>query len=136
MLFNRVFDNCASGRKVNGTLRQRYQTTIRVKAKLLSLSIERLNARRYSPFAGKLDVAKIVIAGHSLGGLTAFLGTEFDPRLKAAVMLDGFVPDALGSASRKPVLILAAGRQRWDAGECRLWSKRAAVILTSSDGTK
>jgi pimeloyl-ACP methyl ester carboxylesterase len=99
--------------------------------------IERLNARRDSPFAGKLDVAKIVIAGHSLGGLTAFLGTEFDPRLKAAVMLDGFVPDALGSASRKPVLILAAGRQRWDAGECRLWSNlqgpRLAVNLRGTE---
>jgi len=99
--------------------------------------IERLNASHDSPFADKLDLARIVIAGHSLGGLTAFLGTEFDPRLKAAVMLDGFVPDALGSASRKPVLILAAGRQRWDAGECRLWSNlqgpRLAVNLRGAE---
>jgi dienelactone hydrolase len=99
--------------------------------------IERLNAQRSSPFTGKLDMAKIVIAGHSLGGLTAFLGTEVEPRLKAAIMLDGFMPDALGSASRKPVLILAAGRQRWDAGECRLWSNlqgpRLAVNLRGTE---
>jgi dienelactone hydrolase len=99
--------------------------------------IERLNARHDSPFADKLDLAKIAIAGHSLGGLTAFLGTEFDPRLKAAVMLDGFVPDALGSASRKPVVILAAGRQRWNAEECRLWNNlqgpRLAVNLRGAE---
>jgi predicted dienelactone hydrolase len=99
--------------------------------------IERLNARRDSPFAGKFDMARIAIAGHSLGGLTAFLGTEFEPRLKAAVMLDGFVPDALGSASRKPVLILAAGRERWNTEECRLWNNlqgpRLAVNLRGTE---
>jgi pimeloyl-ACP methyl ester carboxylesterase len=99
--------------------------------------LERLNARRDSPFAGKFDMAKIAVAGHSLGGLTAFLGAEFEPRLKAAVMLDGFVPEALGSASRKPVLILAAGRQRWNTEECRLWNNlqgpRLAVNLRRTE---
>lgn len=99
--------------------------------------IVRLNARRESPFAGKFDMAKIAVAGHSLGGLTAFLGAEFEPRLKAAVMLDGFVPEALGSASRKPVLILAAGRQRWNTEECRLWNNlqgpRLAVNLRRAE---
>jgi len=99
--------------------------------------IERLNARHDNPFAGKLDLAKIVIAGHSLGGLTAFLGTEVEPRLKAAIMLDGFVPDALGSASRKPVLIVAAGRERWNPQECHLWSNlqgpRLAVNLRGTE---
>jgi pimeloyl-ACP methyl ester carboxylesterase len=97
----------------------------------------RLNARRESPIAGKFDMAKIAVAGHSLGGLTAFLGAEFEPRLKAAVMLDGFVPEALGSASRKPVLILAAGRQRWNTEECRLWNNlqgpRLAVNLRKTE---
>jgi len=99
--------------------------------------IERLNARRDSPFAGKFDLAKIAVAGHSLGGLTAFLGAEFEPRLKAAVMLDGFVPEALGSATRKPVFILAAGRERWSAQECSLWNNlhgpRLAVNLRGTE---
>ena len=99
--------------------------------------IESLNARRDSPFAGKLDMAKIVAAGHSLGGLTAYLGIVSDPRLKAAVMLDAAVPDAFGSAIRKPVLMITAGRQRWDASECRLWKNlqgpRLAVNLRGTE---
>jgi len=99
--------------------------------------IGHLNAQRGSPFAGKLDMAKIAIAGHSLGSLTAFLATEVEPRLKAAVMLDGFVPDALGSASPKPVLIVAAGRERWAAAECRFWNNlqgpRLAVNLRGTE---
>jgi dienelactone hydrolase len=123
-------------------LRKGWSMSSAVVVRLLDLKavlneIERLNARRDSPFAGKFDMAKIAVAGHSLGGLAAFLGGEFEPRLKAAVMLDGLVPDALGSASRKPVLILAAGRQRWDPGECRLWSNlqgpRLAVNLRGTE---
>jgi len=99
--------------------------------------VERLNARRDSPFAGKFDMAKIAVAGHSLGGLTAFLGAKFEPRLMVAVMLDGFVPEALGSATRKPVLILAAGHQRWNTEECRLWNNlqgpRLAVNLRGTE---
>jgi dienelactone hydrolase len=99
--------------------------------------IERLNARRDGPFAGKFDLARIAVAGHSLGGLTAFLGIEFEPRLKAAVMLDGVMPEALGSATRKPVLLFAAGRQGWNTEGCRLWNNlqgpRLAVNLRGTE---
>lgn len=113
-----------------------------VYARLLDLKfvvseLERLNARRDSAFAYKLDLSKIAIAGHSLGGLTAFLGIELDPRLKAAVIMDGFVPAALPSATRKPVLILAVGRERWEPTECRLWDNlegpRLAVNLRGTE---
>jgi len=123
-------------------LRDRWPLSSAVSARLLDLKfvvseIEALNARGRSPFAGKLDLARIAVVGHSLGGLTAYLGIESDPRLKAAVMLDGFVPDALGSPTRKPVLIIAAGRQQWRAEECRLWKNlqgpREAVNLRGTE---
>jgi hypothetical protein len=123
-------------------LRKHWPLSSAVSVRLLDLKfvlsqIESLNFRRDDPFAGKLDLAKIAVAGHSLGGLTAYLAIEFDPRLKAAVMLDAPVPNALGSATRKPVLIVTAGRQRWEAGECRLWKNlqgpRLAVNLRGTE---
>ena len=105
--------------------------------KFVVSEIEGLNSRRAGPFAGKLDLARIAVAGHSLGGLTAYLGIESDPRLKAAVMLDGFTPEALGSATRKPVLIIAAGRQQWRAEECRLWKNlRGPRLAVNVRGTE
>lgn len=123
-------------------LRNRWPLSSAVSVRLLDLKfvvtqIENLNARGGSPFAGKLDLARIAVVGHSLGGLTAYLSIESDPRLKAAVMLDGFVPNALGSATRKPVLIIGAGRQQWRAEECRLWKNlqgpREAVNLRGTE---
>jgi hypothetical protein len=123
-------------------LRKNWPLSSAVSVRLLDLKfvlteIESLNSRRDSPFAGKLDLGKIAVAGHSLGGLTAFLAIESDPRLKAAVMLDAPVPEALGSATRKPVLLIAAGRQQWRAEECHLWNNlqgpRLAVDLSGTE---
>lgn len=85
--------------------------------------IEVLNTSANSFWGGRLDMTRIALAGHSLGGLTAFLGSEYEPRIKAAVMLDGFMPTELGSATRKPVLMLIGGREQFDPGEWRLWNK-------------
>jgi predicted dienelactone hydrolase len=95
--------------------------------------IDHLNASSDSPFAGRLDMTRIVLAGHSLGGLTAFLGSEVEPRISAVVMLDGFTPTELGSATRKPVLMMVGDRTQFAPGECRLWNNlagpRTAVSL-------
>lgn len=95
--------------------------------------IEHLNASGDSPFAGRLDMTRIVFAGHSLGGLTAFLGSGFEPRITAVVMLDGFMPAELGSATSKPVLMIVGDREQFAPGECRLWNNlagpRTAVSL-------
>jgi dienelactone hydrolase len=97
----------------------------------------RLNAQPDSPFANKLDMSNVAIAGHSLGGLTAFLSVELDPRFRAGVILDGYVPEPLVSVTKTPVFILAAGRKQWDASECHLWSNlkglRLAVNLRGSE---
>lgn len=123
-------------------LRKNWPLSSAASVRLLDLKfavsqIEALNSHRAGPFAGKLDLARIAVAGHSLGGLTAYLGIESDPRLKAAVILDGFTPEALGSATRKPVLIIAAGRQQWRAEECHLWNNlRGPRLAVNVRGTE
>jgi dienelactone hydrolase len=113
-----------------------------VYARLLDLEfvvrqLERFNVRHDSPFLGKLDLAKIAVAGHSLGGLTAFLGIGVEPRFKAAILLDAMVPEALPSGTKKPTLILAADREHWESTECHLWSNlegpRLAVNLRGTE---
>jgi len=99
--------------------------------------LERLNAQHSGPFAGHLDMTSVAIAGHSLGGLTAFLAVELEPRFKAGIILDGYVPEALISATKTPVFILTADRKQWDASECRLWNNlegpRLAVNLRGTE---
>ena len=77
------------------------------------------------------------MAGHSLGGLTAYLAVQLDARFKAGIVLDSPVPEAAIGATKTAVLLLAAGRKQWDASECRLWSKlngpRLAVNLRGSE---
>ncbi len=85
--------------------------------------LERQNARPDSPFAGKLDLSRLAIAGHSLGGLTAILGIDQEPRFKAAVVIDGVLPDELGSETQTPVLMLIAGNDNWSESRCRLGSR-------------
>jgi len=47
------------------------------------------------------------------------------------------VPDTFGSAIRKPVLMITAGRQQWNTSECRLWKNlqgpRLAVNLRGTE---
>lgn len=97
----------------------------------------RLNFQPGSPFSGQIDMSKLAIAGHSMGGVTAFLGAKLDSRLKAIVMLDASMPQSLVSATKTPVLIATAGRNQWDPSECRLWTNldgpRLAVNFQGSE---
>lgn len=96
-----------------------------------------------NPFAGTLDTAHIAIAGHSLGGLTAFLELEQEPSFSAAILLDGVVPGNLTSPTKKPVLILTAGNNARSSSERQLWQQlqgprffvnvRGAEHLTPTD---
>jgi len=96
-----------------------------------------LNRRSSSPFVGALDMSRVALAGHSLGGLTALLGVELEPRFRAAISMDGVMPDSLFSPTQKPVLLLFAGVDPWDATGCSLWSKlrgpRFVVNLKGSE---
>jgi dienelactone hydrolase len=84
--------------------------------------VERLNAATHDPFAGKLDVSRVAVAGHSLGGTTAFLALGQDVRFRAAVMLDANLPAALIRPTRMPVLVLNASQNSGSADHCRLWN--------------
>jgi predicted dienelactone hydrolase len=102
-----------------------------------------LNSGNAGPFAGKLDMSRVALAGHSLGGLTTILGVEQDSRYRAGVVLDGVMPNAALHGTETPMLLLAAGRDTWSPEETRLWSGlrgpriavnfQGAEHLTSSD---
>jgi dienelactone hydrolase len=80
--------------------------------------LKRLNEEAASPFAGKLELSHIALAGHSLGGVTAILGVEADTRIKAGIILDGVVPETPVKPLAVAVLLLAAGREQWSDGNC------------------
>jgi len=99
--------------------------------------LERLNAKAGSPFAGKLDMARIAVAGHSLGGLTALLSVEQEKRFRAGITIDGDVSDGSVRVTNTPVLILAMGHDRWGDNECRLWSDlRGARLAVNFQGAE
>ena len=85
--------------------------------------LERLQNQPDSPFAGHLNVAAMAVAGHSFGGLTALEALHFDSRLRAAVALEGVMPDASFAATNRPVLLLDAGRRQWPEREQGVWQK-------------
>jgi predicted dienelactone hydrolase len=72
--------------------------------------LERLNAGDSNqPLAGRLDLARVGVLGHSIGGITAALAGQEDARFKAIVNLDGhaaslaFLVDADGRGPRQPL---------------------------------
>ncbi len=120
----------------------RQSTSLAVAVRLNDLKfvmdeLELLNASGTSPFAGKLDLSRVALAGHSLGGLTALLGIEFDSRFRASISIDGMMPGALFSPTDKPIMMLFARRDHWDAETCHLWRElrgpRLAVNLKGAE---
>jgi len=63
-----------------------------------------------NPFAGKLDLTKIALAGHSLGGLTTWHAVHQDARYKAPILLHPHLSRALLKPTETTVMLLAAGR--------------------------
>jgi len=89
--------------------------------KFVLSELTRLNNQSTGFFAGKLDMNRIGVMGHSLGGVAALMTLQREPFLKSAVAIDGLgLPIVVPTA--KPVLILTAERSKWDADECRLWN--------------
>lgn len=108
--------------------------------RFVAADLDRLNRSANSPFRGKLDVNRMAIAGHSMGGLAASLATDREARFKAGIIIDvhdGNVPDAVVGATQTPVFIFASGRGQWTENECRLWNNlhgpRLAVNLEGSE---
>ena len=64
----------------------------------------------------RIDLDRIGVFGHSFGGATSLMALAQDPRIRAAIALDGWmvpVPEAtIDTGTAKPVLYL--GQERWD----------------------
>lgn len=73
--------------------------------------LQEINAGKFdSIFKGRMNLEHTGIAGHSVGGAVAYNLAINDPRIKAAVNLDGSVYVTPGSAQDiAPVLMLASG---------------------------
>jgi dienelactone hydrolase len=125
-----------------GSLQMDYGTLHRVRSvRLADLSfvlneLQRVDAND-RVLAGRLDLSRIGVMGHSLGGEIALAGLEHDARIGAAVSLDGAVSAEVTAGTSKPVLLLAAGRERWSPEECHLWTAlrgaRLAINLQGAD---
>lgn len=65
-----------------------------------------------SRFAGRLDLTRIGVIGHSVGGAVAYNLALHDPRIKAAIDLDGvvYVAPQGDPGDVAPVLMLANDR--------------------------
>jgi dienelactone hydrolase len=104
--------------------------------RLVLSELQRLNAEG-GRFAGRLDLNRIALAGHSLGGLATVRALSSESRFKAGVLLDGLVPPSLDRPVSQPVLMLAAGHERWNEDDCRLWAMlrgpRFAVNLPGAE---
>lgn len=98
--------------------------------------LEQMSTAGSGPFAGKLDVSRLALAGHSLGGLTTIRGVEEDPRFRAGIVLDGAMPHSVRE-TETPVLMLATGRDEWSEEERQLWNAlhgpRLAVNLRGTE---
>jgi dienelactone hydrolase len=96
-----------------------------------------LNTTARSPFAGRFDLLHVGVMGHSLGGEVAIASLEQEARFQAGVLIDGVVSDESTIGTGKPVMLLAAGRDRWSDGECSLWrnlrNSRLAVNFIGAD---
>jgi dienelactone hydrolase len=131
------------GSHLGGTWRGDEQTfSFAVSARLNDLQfvineLQRLNVQADSPFAGQLDLSRMAVAGHSMGGSTALLAAEQEPRFKAAIVIDGVLQDSLASSTETPILLLAAGREQWSDAERRVWNglhgSRLAVNLKGAE---
>ena len=81
-----------------------------------------LTMREHDPFwTGHLDLSRVGIVGHSMGGTTAALAAKNDGRIKAVVNLDGSTYPGLNADVRpipvlKPLLFVATEEHASDAG--------------------
>jgi dienelactone hydrolase len=117
-------------------------TTLAVAVRLSDLKfvmneLERINRREKNPFFGALDLSHVALGGHSLGGLTALLGVEMEPRFRAAISLDGVAPSSWFGPTSKPVMLLVAGSDLWTENNCHVWTHlngpRLAIDLKNSE---
>jgi len=81
---------------------------------------------------GRLDLQRVAVAGHSIGGAAALLAAGEDSRIKAVVDLDG-LPRRIASLERRPpVLALVAGRGTGSAPGDERYDAALDEVLTAA----
>jgi predicted dienelactone hydrolase len=99
--------------------------------------LDRLNSTTKGPFSGRLDMSRVALAGHSLGGLTALIGTEQQVRFRAGISIDAASPERAAKKTAAPILLVMTGTAQWSVEECGLWSNlrgpRLALKLPGAD---
>jgi len=84
--------------------------------------LDLMNRGADAQLAGKLDMTRTALAGHSLGGWTTTLGVERDARFRTGIVIDGVQLGTPSTETDTPMLLLAAGRDAWSEDENQLWS--------------
>ena len=79
-----------------------FATSVRLRDLTFVLNaIQQMNIDAAGPFLGKLDMTRVAIAGHSMGGATAILAVEQESRYKAGIVLDAILPHTVCPFPRK-----------------------------------
>ena len=85
-----------------------------------------------NPLWQRVDLSRIGVFGHSFGGATSIMALDSDPRIRAAVVLDGWmvpVPESvIDRGAEKPILYL--GQESW--GEPLNYEKLARFEANST----
>lgn len=99
--------------------------------------LDHLNGIAKGPFSGRLDLSRVALAGHSLGGLTALMGGEREIRFRTVISIDPASPERVTKATETPILLVMTGSGQWSEEECALWSNlrgpRLALKLPGVD---
>jgi hypothetical protein len=87
---------------------------------------------------GRLDLNNIASGGHSYGGATTVLASHNDKRIKACLVLDGWispVPDSVVSAGLG-VPLLFMGRPDWNSSDYPTNYERLDDLMAHSSNSK
>lgn len=91
------------------------------------------SAQPANPVWQRADLSRVGVFGHSFGGATSIMASDQDPRILAAVALDGWMvpvpPEVIKRGTSKPFLYL--GQQQWDD---ELNYKKLDRFLANSNG--
>jgi predicted dienelactone hydrolase len=100
--------------------------------------LERLNTSDFpGRFAGRLDMRRVGVFGHSLGGATALQFCHDDSRCKAAVDLDGApFGSVIREGVRRPLLIVLAAHTFESEAENRPVLDNLHAIYDREDGNR
>jgi len=82
--------------------------------------------------AGRLDLRRVAVAGHSLGGAAAVQAAVLDDRFRSAIDIDGFPRFAEPGAHQPPVLALVAGRGTGSGDGDRRYTDAVVEVLSRS----